>query len=92
MHDDHEGECDRQGVVREYRRGFSAGWEGKRGEEVRPGEDEREPEREQERVDALQARNEHGDVLQTSCQSRLSTEDERKTRIDDDKEKTGVLP
>lgn len=69
MDDDHDGERDRQSVVRVDRRGFGSGWEGERGQKVRPGEDEREPEREQERVDALQAWNEHRDVLQTSCQS-----------------------
>ena len=67
MDNDHEGESDRQGVVRVYWRRVASGGEGERGEEVRPGEDEREPEREQERVDALQAWNEHRDVLQTSC-------------------------
>ena len=46
MDNDHEGESDRQGVVRVYWRRVASGGEGERGEEVRPGEDEREPERE----------------------------------------------
>ena len=56
----HEGERDCQLAAR---RGLGSWREGERREKVRPCQDELEPEREQERVDALQAGHEHGDVL-----------------------------
>ena len=63
MDDYHEGEGDRQRAVRVDRRGLGSWREGERREKVRPRQDELEPEREQERVDALQAGHEDGDVL-----------------------------